>query len=443
MELSELLSAALVAFTIEVDNEFEARMPHHTTQERRRSAKRPGKGRAARGERGPWLVSLAMYENCMRWLPEEGLTVGELEALARTPTNLDGMRRWGYVAAESPRGGRVAKPGTRTVLRPTADGCQAQEVWRPLPGEVEGRWRERFGEGAVASLRAELAAAVATVEGKDAEVAGEASAAGDAEAGTAAQGGGYGTGDAGAGQAADGAASAAGDAEATDGRGMTATAANGGAAAVGDGAFPGPLPDTMPIVGYGLATASRKPLRGGARPEPEPAADLPLHALLARLLTAFARAYEAESRVSLAIGANLLTVLGPENAEPTRLRDLPARAGVAREPVAAALKFLGGRGLVTVAPDPEAERGKVASLTAAGERARDAGAELRARIEAEWGLDGLAAALAPIAGEGTAASPLFAGLTAPERGWRSSAPAPERLPRFPLVTHRGGFPDGS
>jgi hypothetical protein len=378
MELSELLSGALVAFTIEVDNEFEARMPHHTTQERRRSSKRPGKGRAARGERGPWLVSLAMFENCLRWLPEDGLTVGELEGLARTPTNLDGMRRWGYVGAESPRGGRVAKPGQRTVLRATEDGRAAAAIWRPLPSEVEARWRQRFGDAVVASARRELAAAVEAIEGTG--------------------------------------------------------------AGASSGATSGPLPDTMPIVGYGLATRPRKAIGAAARPEPEPLAELALHALLARLLTAFALAYEAEARISLALGANILAVLGPE---PVRLRDLPSRAGVAKEPVAAALKFLAGRGLAAVALDPVSGRGKVACLTAAGERAKEDGGAGRARIEADWGFGGLVAALEPIAGDPTASSPLFAGLEPPARGWRAALPKPERLPRFPLVTHRGGFPDGS
>ncbi|SPD85444.1 protein of unknown function [Micropruina glycogenica] len=44
--LSTLLSWALVAFTIEADNEFESAVPHVTSQDRRDG--RPG--------RGPWLV---------------------------------------------------------------------------------------------------------------------------------------------------------------------------------------------------------------------------------------------------------------------------------------------------------------------------------------------------------------------------------------------------
>jgi hypothetical protein len=56
----------------------------------------------------------------------------------------------------------------------------------------------------------------------------------------------------------------------------------------------------------------------------------------------------------------------------------------------------------------------------------------------------VADALEPIAGDGTrAGSPLFAGLQPPAGGWRADVPAPERLPWFPMVLHRGGYPDGS
>ena len=61
--LSALLSQALVAFTIEADNEAEHRLPHRTTSH----------GRAA-GPPGPWLVSLAMWENCLRYLTDDGIT---------------------------------------------------------------------------------------------------------------------------------------------------------------------------------------------------------------------------------------------------------------------------------------------------------------------------------------------------------------------------------
>jgi len=37
----------------------------------------------------------------MQFVGNDGLTVRELESLARTPTNLDGMRRWGYITIET------------------------------------------------------------------------------------------------------------------------------------------------------------------------------------------------------------------------------------------------------------------------------------------------------------------------------------------------------
>jgi hypothetical protein len=55
--LPTLLSQALVAFTIEFDNESEHRIAHRTRR-----------GPAA-GVRGPWLVSLATWANFMQWQP--------------------------------------------------------------------------------------------------------------------------------------------------------------------------------------------------------------------------------------------------------------------------------------------------------------------------------------------------------------------------------------
>ena len=49
----------------------------------------------------PWLVSMVMWCNCMRFLRPEGMTVRELEQLARTRTNLAGMQR-GDTSSSSP-----------------------------------------------------------------------------------------------------------------------------------------------------------------------------------------------------------------------------------------------------------------------------------------------------------------------------------------------------
>src|SRR5262249_2099473 len=151
VDLSALLSQALVAFTIELDNEFEHLMPHHAT----------GNGTNGNGESAPWLVSMVMWCNCMRLLRPEGMTVAELEHLARTRTNLAGMQRWGYLVVEPVR----SSGGSRTlpadlIIRPTPPGRKAQFAWAPLPRLIEDRWRIRFGEDTVERLRRTLWAVV-------------------------------------------------------------------------------------------------------------------------------------------------------------------------------------------------------------------------------------------------------------------------------------------
>jgi hypothetical protein len=150
--LPALLSQAFVALTIEVDNEAERSVPHTTTSF------------GATGEpQSAWLTSLAMWSNCLRGLADAGaLTVAQLEHRCRMSTNLDGMRRWGYITVDGV--GRVARGAPRphanagSVLALTRRGCEAEAIWRPLPAVVERRWRDRFGNGAVDELRAALLA---------------------------------------------------------------------------------------------------------------------------------------------------------------------------------------------------------------------------------------------------------------------------------------------
>src|SRR5262249_43826222 len=132
LELSALLSQALVAFTIEFDNEFEHRMPHRTTSH----------GTTGEAESAPWLVSMVMWCNCMRLLRPEGMTVAELDHLARTPTNLTGMQEWGYLVVEPVRSSLVSSSlAADLTVRPTQAGRRAQFVWAPLPQLIEDRWR--------------------------------------------------------------------------------------------------------------------------------------------------------------------------------------------------------------------------------------------------------------------------------------------------------------
>src|SRR5215471_10144775 len=147
--LTALLSFAIVAFTIELDNEFERCMPHRTTDH----------GPSRPGQPGPWLVSLAMWSTCMSFVGDEGVTVDELERLARTPTNLAGMERWGYVTVEPATASAGRRSGQAdAVVRPTRAGRRAREVWEPLPGAIEERWRGRFGGDAVDAFGRSLAA---------------------------------------------------------------------------------------------------------------------------------------------------------------------------------------------------------------------------------------------------------------------------------------------
>src|SRR5277367_1150288 len=139
LPLSALLSQVLVAFTIEFDNEAERQLQHRTT--RHSSTKQASTSGSLHT---PWLVSLAMWSNCMQFVGEQGVRVGELESLARTKTNLNGMVRWGYVVVEpDPARGLKPRPSDR-LIRATPAGRKAQEVWRPLSGVIEKLWQERF-----------------------------------------------------------------------------------------------------------------------------------------------------------------------------------------------------------------------------------------------------------------------------------------------------------
>lgn len=85
------------------------------------------------------------------------MRVGELEALARTKTNLNGMQRWGYVVVGPDLAdGRLKAPRHDWLIRATGAGRKAQEIWRPLFSTTEERWEARFGEGTIHTLRKSL-----------------------------------------------------------------------------------------------------------------------------------------------------------------------------------------------------------------------------------------------------------------------------------------------
>ena len=151
LPLSALLSQVLVAFTIEADNEAEHRVQHRTTRD------------GAPGAPGPWLTSMLMWANCLRQLPDAGITVAELRDRARTGTNLDGMRRWRYVTfTPAPRRGK--RPAPDAVIAPTPLGSAARDAWQLVVADVEARWRSRLGPAAFDPLLDALAAVAAGLD---------------------------------------------------------------------------------------------------------------------------------------------------------------------------------------------------------------------------------------------------------------------------------------
>jgi hypothetical protein len=135
------------------------------------------------------------------------------------------------------------------------------------------------------------------------------------------------------------------------------------------------------------------------------------------VLLAFAIDYERESAVSLAIGANILRVL---DEDPVRVRELPVLTGVSKEAISMANGYLAKNHLI-IEDRWETRFGS------------DAIGDLRDCLGAPVGLPGA----------GAGPSPLLAGLTPYPDGWRAAVKAPAVLPHYPMVLHRGGFPDGS
>ena len=205
------------------------------------------------------------------------------------------------------------------------------------------------------------------------------------------------------------------------------------------------LPDCLPILGAALLSRGPDP----ALPPPDvDLAGLPLSALLSRVLLSFALEYERETGLSLAISANTLRVL---SAEGIRRRDLPPLTGTSKEAVSWALGILIRGHLAVEEPDQAAARGKVIRLAPQGLQAQRVYHEVVGAIERHWrerfgtsAIDDLRTSLETLAtapdGE---PAPLFAGLEPYPDNWRAALRRPATLPYFPMVLHRGGYPDGS
>jgi hypothetical protein len=100
-----------------------------------------------------------MWANGLRFIGEDGVSVGELRARARAACNIGGLERWGWITVGDAEGGRRAGYGSHrgvtsgTVLRVTRAGAYARRLWPEVAASTEQRWRDRFGGEVVDSLR--------------------------------------------------------------------------------------------------------------------------------------------------------------------------------------------------------------------------------------------------------------------------------------------------
>ncbi len=203
----------------------------------------------------------------------------------------------------------------------------------------------------------------------------------------------------------------------------------------------GELPHYPPV--GGLAAIHDLQRRAPARRE-----RLDLPALLSQALLTFAIDYERESKIPLSISANTLRVLDETG---VLIGDLPRRTGIAKESIGMSLTFLQRHGCAVVEAHPSAGPRRRARLTPKGRRAQDNYRRGLSGIETRWGgrfgeenVRRLRSSLEAPIGEPTGGrSPLYDGLEPYPDGWRASVRRPDTLPHYPIVSHRGGYPDGS
>ncbi len=194
------------------------------------------------------------------------------------------------------------------------------------------------------------------------------------------------------------------------------------------------LPEYLPIVDGRNGMVAEIDEREGATTAPH------LSALLAQVLLAYTLDFERRSELSLPLTANFVRVLGKAGLD---VRELPATAGVSREATTMALNFLKKTGYVSV-------EAKLARLTAKGLKAQAAAPALHADVERGWKPQRLRKAMAGVLDQRR----LSEGLHPYPDGWRARKRYVEqtnaviddptgRLPHYPMVLHRGGWPDGS
>ena len=111
--------------------------------------------------------------------------------------------------------------------------------------------------------------------------------------------------------------------------------------------------------------------------------------------------------------------------------------GAAKETVTVMTGKLRREELVTISASKEV------AITDAGRHAAAEADATVAAVEAGWPSE-LRARLEPLVGDGTVdGSALAEAIRAPEGTWRHRRPQPQTLPHHPVISHRGGYPDGS
>jgi DNA-binding MarR family transcriptional regulator len=204
------------------------------------------------------------------------------------------------------------------------------------------------------------------------------------------------------------------------------------------------LPLYLPVVRYSDGMRA-----GHVRGVPGAVAE-DIAALLSQALLSFTLEYEEESTLSLAISANVVRVL---SGEAIPVRDVPSRSGVSKEATTAAVGFLQRAGYAAVRPDPSGG-GKLVRLTKQGVAAQAEHARLAKAVERRW-KKRLGADFDRLAGALVTGKDLALGLQPYPDGWRAGrnpyraqteavlADPAAALPQYPMVLHRGGYPDGS
>jgi hypothetical protein len=198
------------------------------------------------------------------------------------------------------------------------------------------------------------------------------------------------------------------------------------------GRFDNALPDHVPING---AYQSRVSIPTKARPRVEPQKGADLSSLLAQALVQFTIEVEHVSPLAMVHAANVGRVLMDGS---VARRNLPNLTGVARETLAVMVGILEKKQMLA------SESGNTVALTAEGHDAAAATFAAVADVEARWGAAALRESLQALVGDGTlTGSPLRLAVDPPKGTWRANRRPPATLPHHPVVSHRGGYPDGS